>query len=127
MTLDQTRRFFSWQILIGKKNAFKKYDQSYLKYFIFLYIVNILYLVLILISSDRIVSWPFELDDQSILSHTEIRDIIVLTIGIGGLISMIFSILHWKVSIRTLYNQEESQTTDVQVDEGNNEEQIELQ
>ena len=31
MTLDQTRRFFSWQILIGKKNAFKKYDQSYLK------------------------------------------------------------------------------------------------
>ena len=35
---------------------------------------------------------------------------------------MIFSILHWKVSIRTLYNQE-SQT---QVDE-NTEEQIELQ
>ena len=80
-----------------------------------------------MISSDRIVSWPFELDDQSILSHTEIRDIIVLTIGIGGLISMIFSILHWKVSIRTLYNQEESRTADVQVDEGNNEEQIELQ
>ena len=77
---------------------------------------------MILISSDRIVSWPFELDDLSIISETEIRDIIVLTIGIGGLVSMIFSILHWKVSIRTLYNQE-SQT---QVDE-NTEEQIELQ
>ena len=77
---------------------------------------------MILISSDHIVSWPFELDDLSIISETEIRDIIVLTIGIGGLVSMIFSILHWKVSIRTLYNQE-SQT---QVDE-NTEEQIELQ
>ena len=77
---------------------------------------------MILISSDHIVSWPFDLDDLSIISETEIRDIIVLTIGIGGLVSMIFSILHWKVSIRTLYNQE-SQT---QVDE-NTEEQIELQ
>ena len=85
-------------------------------------IVNILYLVMILISSDRIVSWPFEVDAQSILSGTEIRDIIVLTIGIGGLVSIIFSILHWKISIRKLY--QDSQT--MQVDE-NTEEQIELQ
>ena len=78
---------------------------------------------MILISSDRIVSWPFEVDAQSILSGTEIRDIIVLTIGIGGLVSIIFSILHWKISIRKLY--QDSQTP-MQVDE-NTEEQIELQ
>ena len=89
LTFQQTKRFYMWHILL----------------------INLIYLVLILFTSKGVVDLDFNsqfIPNNSILSQTFILNRIAISIGVSGILSFCFALLHWKKTIYFLYENEEN-------------------
>ena len=101
MTFIQTRRFFVWNILL----------------------VNVSYFILLFITNDRIVDLNLNfIPPESILSKHEFLSHIAHSMFGAGLLSMVFAILHWKLSISPLYENNTIETVQEEDKEDNLEE-----